>query len=81
MTLQELRSLQRRYERAAARAEELREQRNAAVRQHLTDGCTHQWISDATGLSRGRISQIATGQIREGDSEGDLGEPQPTEDA
>lgn len=59
MTLPELRNLQRRYERAATKAEELREQRNAAVRQHLADGYTHQWISDATGLSRGRISQIA----------------------
>lgn len=61
MTLIELRKLQRRYERAAAKAEELRAQRNTAVRQHLTDGYTHQWISDATGLSRGRISQIAGG--------------------
>ena len=64
MTRTELRSLQRRYERAAAKAEILREQRNAAVRQHLAEGCTHQWLSDATGLSRGRISQIAASPLR-----------------
>lgn len=59
MTAGELRKIEARYQRASRRAEELRQERNAAIRQHLVDGCTHQWISDATGLSRGRISQIA----------------------
>lgn len=59
MTRAELRKIEARYQRASKCAEELRQERNAAIRQHLADGYTHQWISDATGLSRGRISQIA----------------------
>jgi DNA-directed RNA polymerase specialized sigma24 family protein len=35
------------------------DRRNALIKQALEDGWTHQQISDATGLSRGRISQIA----------------------
>lgn len=58
MTAAELRKAERAYQRAAARAEQLRQTRNAAVRQALDQGWTHQAISDATGLSRGRISQI-----------------------
>ena len=70
MTAAELRRLQRAHERAALKAKAAQEARNAAVRQHLAAGHTHQWISDATGLSRGRISQIAETRGR---SEGDLG--------
>jgi hypothetical protein len=61
MTAAELRKAERAYQRAAARAEHLRQERNALVRQALAEGWTHQRISDATGLSRGRISQIKAG--------------------
>lgn len=47
-----------RYRRAAARAEELRAERNLSVRQALADGRTHAQIAEATGLSRGRIGQL-----------------------
>jgi len=49
---------QRAYETAATEAEELRDARNTAIRRALDDGYTHKSISDATGLSRGRINQI-----------------------
>jgi hypothetical protein len=55
----ELRKAETRYRRASARVEEAREHRNALVCQAIADGWTHQQISDATGLSRGRIGQIA----------------------
>jgi uncharacterized protein YggE len=57
-TKQELRSIEARYQRASAAAETHRQARNAAVRDALAAGWTHQQIADATGLSRGRISQI-----------------------
>jgi hypothetical protein len=63
MTAQDLRKAEARYQRASARSEQAREDRNLAVRQALADGMTHAQIADATGLSRGRIGQIA--QIRE----------------
>lgn len=60
MTPEELRKIEARYQRASKRAEEAREARNAAVREALAEGWTHAAISEATGLSRGRIGQIAT---------------------
>lgn len=62
MTAAELRKAERAYQRAAARAELARYRRNAAVRAALDEGWTHQAISEATGLSRGRISQIKAGR-------------------
>lgn len=58
MTTQELRKAEARYQRAFRRSEAEREARNAAVRTALAEGWTHARISEATGLSRGRISQI-----------------------
>lgn len=58
MTRAELRKLQRDYERAAAKVEVLRAARNDAIRQHIAEGWTHAAISEATGLSRGRVAQI-----------------------
>jgi hypothetical protein len=58
MTAADLRKAERAYQRAHGRAEEAREARNATVRQALAEGWTHSRISEATGLSRGRISQI-----------------------
>lgn len=61
MTIDELRKAEARYQRAYRRAEEAREARNAAIRAALAEGWTHARISDATGLSRGRIGQVAHG--------------------
>jgi hypothetical protein len=60
MTTKELRATEARYRRAFRRSEELREARNAAVRAALAEGWTHARIAEATGLTRGRIGQIAT---------------------
>ena len=59
MTASELRQAEARYRRAHGRAELERAARNTAVRQALAEGWTHQQIADATGLTRGRIGQIA----------------------
>lgn len=59
MTVDELKKVEARFRRASQRAEESREARNEAVRKALAEGWTHQQIADATGLTRGRINQIA----------------------
>jgi DNA-directed RNA polymerase specialized sigma24 family protein len=59
MTTAELRKAEARYQRAFRRSEALREERNALVLAALRAGWTHAQISEATGLSRGRIGQIA----------------------
>lgn len=59
MTADELRKVEARYQRAFRRSEEARAARNAAVHAALAAGWTHARISEATGLSRGRIGQIA----------------------
>jgi hypothetical protein len=58
VTVEELKKAEARYRRAYSRAEEAREARNEAVRKALAEGWTHQAISDATGLTRGRINQL-----------------------
>jgi DNA-directed RNA polymerase specialized sigma24 family protein len=47
------------YREAQERIEVLRRVRNDVVRQALEQGWTHARISEATGLSRGRVGQIA----------------------
>jgi hypothetical protein len=59
VTAADLRKAEARYQRAAARAEHARYQRNAAVRAALAEGWTHAAIAEATGLTRGRVGQIA----------------------
>lgn len=59
MSEQDLRNTQRAYERAAARAEDARLRRDQAVRDALAAGWTHARIADATGLTRGRVGQMA----------------------
>lgn len=49
------------YRDAHARAESLRELRNDLVRQAIDDGWTHAAVSEATGLTRARVGQIALG--------------------
>src|SRR5438128_1926831 len=58
-TEKDLRRAEARYQRAFRRSEELREERNAAVRAALDAGWTHARIAGATGLTRGRIGQMA----------------------
>lgn len=65
MTTDELHEAEARYKRASTLAEQAREHRNWCVLDALKNGWTHQQISEATGLSRGRIGQIAqTGRKR-----------------
>jgi CRP-like cAMP-binding protein len=59
MTATELRKAEARYQRAVRRSEEAREARNAAVQAALDEGWTHARIAEATGLTRGRVGQIA----------------------
>jgi DNA-directed RNA polymerase specialized sigma24 family protein len=59
VTADELRKAEVRYQRASRRSEELRLERNAIVRQALVEGWTHARIAEATGLTRGRIGQMA----------------------
>jgi hypothetical protein len=59
MTADELRKAEARYQRAFARSEAAREARNAAVRAALAEGWSHARISEATGLTRSRVGQIA----------------------
>lgn len=49
------------YQKAAARAEELRLARNAAIRDAATAGLRTVAIAEATGLGRSRITQILRG--------------------
>jgi hypothetical protein len=60
VTTTELRKAERAYQRAQRRAEETREARNATVLAALDAGMTHAKIAEATGLTRGRIGQLAS---------------------
>jgi hypothetical protein len=55
-----LRHAEASYRDASARAEEFREKRNEVVLAALKDGWTHAQVAEITGLTRGRIGQIAT---------------------
>lgn len=59
MTAADLRMAEARHKRASLIAEHARQERNTLVLDALHDGWTHAAISEATGLSRGRISQMA----------------------
>jgi hypothetical protein len=59
MNAERLCKAEARYQRASRRAEELRLERNQLVREALAEGWTHARIAEATGLTRGRIGQIA----------------------
>jgi hypothetical protein len=59
MTTTELRKAEARYRRASLRAEQLRLERNQLVQQALAESWTHAKIAEATGLTRGRIGQLA----------------------
>jgi DNA-directed RNA polymerase specialized sigma24 family protein len=55
----ELREVEERYQHAYRRSEELRAERNAAVRAAVEAGWTYAQIAEATGLGRTRVGQIA----------------------
>jgi CRP-like cAMP-binding protein len=59
MTAEELRRAEARYQRAFRRSEQAREERNRLVREALADGWTHARIAEVTGLTRGRVGQLA----------------------
>ena len=59
MTGAELARRERDYRRAVKAMEVLRERRNAGVAEAIAKGMTHAQIAQATGLSRGRIGQLA----------------------
>lgn len=59
MTPEELRKAEAAYQAAFRRSETKRDERNAAVRAALAEGWTHARIAEATGLTRGRVGQIA----------------------
>lgn len=61
VTADQLRRAEADFRKADEGREAKREKRNALVRRALGEGWTHQQVSDATGLSRGRISQILKG--------------------
>ena len=56
---EQLREAEQKFKADYRAAERSRARRNELVRKALKEGWTHQQVSDATGLSRGRISQIA----------------------
>jgi hypothetical protein len=58
MTEKELAKVEAAYRAAFRRSEALREARNRAVREALAEGWTQERVSQATGLTRGRINQI-----------------------
>lgn len=60
MTAKQLRTAQTAYEKATEKVEWARELRADFVREALDEGWTHARIAEATGLSRGRIGQIAS---------------------
>lgn len=64
MNESDLREAERAYSTATRRAERLRAERNALVQQALAAGWTHSRIAEATGLTRGRIGQMAQASPR-----------------
>lgn len=61
ITPKQLATLEAAYRAASEDAESKRAKRNAGIRRALAEGRTHAWVADATGLSRGRVNQIAQG--------------------
>lgn len=59
MTEDQLRKAEARYQRAVGRSETARQERNRLVREAVADGWTHSRVAEATGLTRGRVNQIA----------------------
>jgi hypothetical protein len=60
VTSEQLERAEDAYRRAAAAYEQARAARNAAVREALSEGWTHARVAEATGLTRGRVGQLAS---------------------
>lgn len=60
MTAQYLRDLETCYQHVQRQADRARSDRNAGIREALEAGWTHAMIAEATGLTRGRIGQLAS---------------------
>lgn len=58
MTVEKLRRAQQRYERSLSDA---REARDKVIREALAAGWTQRRVAEATGLTHGRVAQIALG--------------------
>ncbi len=58
--LRRLRALEKRYRKAAERAERLRAERNAGIREAVENGSRQAEIARELDLTRGRIAQILT---------------------
>lgn len=58
MDLKELAALDRRYQRQAVKSEQLRTQRNEAIRQLVDKGVRMSDIAKALGVTRARVAQI-----------------------
>lgn len=58
MDLKELAALDRRYQRQAVKSEQLRTQRNEAIRQLVDEGVRMSDIAKALGVTRARVAQI-----------------------
>lgn len=54
----QLRDVERRYQKAADRAEALRQEREKLARQALAAGWTHARLAEALGKSRGWVSRF-----------------------
>jgi len=59
--LRRLRALEKRYRKAAERAERLRAERNAGIREAVQNGERQAEIARELELTRGRIAQILSG--------------------
>jgi hypothetical protein len=59
MTANQLRKAEAAHRAASLRAEAARENRNRAVLDAIAAGWSHAHISDATGITRSRVGQIA----------------------
>lgn len=59
MTSQHLCDLEKCYQHVHKQAERARQERNAGIREAVEDGWTHAEIARATGLTRGRVGQLA----------------------
>jgi hypothetical protein len=60
VTAQHLKDLEFCYRHVQGQADVAREERNAGIREALESGWTHAQIAEATGLTRGRIGQLAS---------------------
>lgn len=59
MTAKDLRKAEKVYQASSRRSRELLEARDRMIREALDAGWTHASIAEATGLTRGRVGQLA----------------------